>query len=223
MSVFWDEGRFELEDFCKRSRTPITGVASPYNHLFQPFPDQLLRVAVAVGFRRARLSAIYAILRAKNVDGEDLTTSRELHFEALKTGQAATLNGQFWQDFLRCVMLAGYRTAKIITSELALTFAYSLYLIGRTQLGADEHELRKTIAQWLFMSSLTGRYTSFPESQMEFDLARMRAVKNGDEFLSIIKDICASAITGDFWSSRSQAISLRRPHVVLQCSRFLLR
>jgi hypothetical protein len=66
MSVFWDEGRFQLEDFCKRSRTPITGVASPYNHLFQPFPDQLLRVAVAVGFRRARLSAIYAILRAKN-------------------------------------------------------------------------------------------------------------------------------------------------------------
>jgi hypothetical protein len=200
MSVFWDEGRFQLESFCKRSRTPTTGVPSPYNYLFQPFPDQLLRVAVAVGFRRARLSAIYAILRAKNADGEDLTTNREQHFDALKTGQAAALNVQFWQDFLHCVVLAGYRTAKIITSELALTFAYSLYLIGRTQLSADEHELKKTIAQWLFMSSLTGRYTSSPESQMEFDLARMRAVKNGDEFLSIIKDICASAITGDFWS-----------------------
>jgi hypothetical protein len=184
MSVFWDEGRSQ----------------SPYNHFFQPFPDQLLRVAVAVGFRRARLSAIYAILRGKNAEGEDLTPTREQHFEALKTGQATALNVQFWHDFMRCVVLAGYRTAKIISSELALIFAYSLYLIGRTQLGVDEHELRKAIAQWLFMSSLTGRYTSSAESQMEFDLARLRGVKTADEFLIIIRDICGSALTSDFWS-----------------------
>jgi hypothetical protein len=200
MSVFWDEGRSQLEEFSKRSRTPSTGAASPYNHFFQPFPDQLLRVAVAVGFRRARLSAIYAILRGKNAEGEDLTTTREQHFEALKTGQATALNVQFWHDFMRCVVLAGYRTAKIISSELALIFAYSLYLIGRTQLGVDEHELRKAIAQWLFMSSLTGRYTSSAESQMEFDLARLRGVKTADEFLIIIRDICGLALTSDFWS-----------------------
>ena len=200
MSVFWDEGRFQLEDFSRRSRTPRTGAPSPYNHLFQPSPDQLLRVAVAVGFRRARLSAMYAILRGRNASDNDLSTSREQLFEVLKTGQAATLNIQFWHDFLHCVVLSGYRTARIISSELALIFAYSLYLIGRTQLAANEHELRRVIAQWLFMSNLTGRYTSSPESQMEFDLARLRVVKTADEFLSIIKDICASALTGDFWS-----------------------
>ena len=54
MSVFWDEGRTQLEDFCRNSRVPGKS-ASPYNLLFQPGPDQLLRVAVAVGFRRARL------------------------------------------------------------------------------------------------------------------------------------------------------------------------
>ena len=45
------------------------------------------------------------------------------------------LKVQFWHDFMRCVALAGYRTPRIISSQLALVFAYSLYLIGRTQIG----------------------------------------------------------------------------------------
>ncbi len=200
MSVFWDEGRSKLEDFSRRARTPSTSEPSPYNPLFRPMPDQLLRVAVAVGFRRARLSAVYAILRGKNADGGELTVSREQHFEALKSGEAAALKIQFWHDFLNCVVLAGYRTPKIISSELALVFAYSLYLIGRTQIYVNEHKLRKIIAQFLFMSSLTGRYASSPESRMEFDLARLRNVKAPDEFFGIIDEICASTLTNDFWS-----------------------
>jgi hypothetical protein len=197
MSVFWDEGRFQLEGFSRLARTPSTGGASPFNH---PLPDQLLRVAVAVGFRRARLSAVYAILRGKNADGGELETTREQHFDALKAGQAAALKIQFWHDFLHCVVLAGYRTPRIISSELALVFAYSLYLIGRTEIHVDEHELRRAIAQWIFMTSLTGRYTSSPEAQMEFDLARLRLVRTPDEFLALIDDICAAALTNDFWS-----------------------
>jgi hypothetical protein len=200
MSVFWDEGRSQLEDFSRRARVPSTGGASSYNPLFHPMPDQLLRVAIAVGFRRARLSAVYAILRGKNADGGELTVTREQHFETLKSGEAAALKIQFWHDFLNCIVLAGYRTPKIISSELALVFAYSLYLIGRTQIGVAEHKLRSAIAQFLFMSSLTGRYTSSPESQMEFDLAGLRNVKTPDEFLGIINEICASTLTNDFWS-----------------------
>jgi hypothetical protein len=200
MSVFWDEGRAQLEKFSRQSRTPgVKNGPSPSNHLFQPYPDQLLRVSVAVGFRRARLSAVYAILRGKAADG-DPDMPREQHFDRLKLGQAATLNVQYWHDFLRCVALAGYRSSRIISSQAALIFAYSLYLIGRTQAGVDEHRLRLAIAQWLFMSSLTGRYTSSPESQMEFDLARLRGVEDAEAFLGILNGVCAAALTSDFWS-----------------------
>ena len=44
MSVFWDEGRAELEAFCRNSRTPTMGQVSPFNYIFKPDPDQLLRV-----------------------------------------------------------------------------------------------------------------------------------------------------------------------------------
>src|ERR1700724_1154725 len=67
MSVFWDEGRAQLEAFCRASRTPVPGKPSPFNHFIQPDPDQLLRVAVGLGFKRARLQYVYSILRGKDL------------------------------------------------------------------------------------------------------------------------------------------------------------
>jgi uncharacterized protein with ParB-like and HNH nuclease domain len=55
MSVFWDEGRAQLEAFCGNARKPAAGQASPFNYTFRPDPDHLLRVSINVAFRRARL------------------------------------------------------------------------------------------------------------------------------------------------------------------------
>lgn len=65
MSVFWDEVRIELEKFCRDARKPVKGEASPYNHFIEPDPDQLLRVAVGLGFYRARLKYVYNICEEK--------------------------------------------------------------------------------------------------------------------------------------------------------------
>ena len=63
MSVFWDQGRKDLEAFCGKARKPTeSGVPSPYNHFIHPEPDQMLRVCVGLGFKRARLKYIYSIL-----------------------------------------------------------------------------------------------------------------------------------------------------------------
>ena len=66
MSIFWDEGRAELEHFCRESRIPsIQGNASPFNYFMQPEPDEMLRVSVVAGFRRAILKYVYSILRGR--------------------------------------------------------------------------------------------------------------------------------------------------------------
>lgn len=201
MSVYWDEGRRELEDFSRHAKLPSTGGASPFNHLIQPTPDQLLRVAIAVGFRRGRLSAVYAVLRGKDTSGATVSGEAAVdHFDHLKSGQAAALKVQYWHDFLHCVRLAGYRSAKLVSSANSIIFAYAFYLIGRTQFGVEEHALRKVIAKWLFMSNVTGRFTSSPESALEFDLARLRNVTDAHGFIDVIDQVCASTLTGDFWS-----------------------
>ncbi|TXL74084.1 DUF262 domain-containing protein [Vineibacter terrae] len=200
MSVFWDEGRAQLEDFCRQARKPGMG-PSPFNHFIQPDPDQLLRVCVGLGFRRARLQYVYSILRGKDLDsGQFSAERRERQFEVLKQAQSRVLNLTYWHDFLKAILLAGFRSDRMISSKNNLLFAYILYLLGRTEYGVAEPKLRQLIAQWFFMTALTGRYSSSPESKMEFDLARLRVVNDADVFVSVLEDICGATLTNDYWS-----------------------
>ena len=200
MSVFWDEGRTDLERFSRFSMTPPPNGPSPYNHFIQPSPDQLLRVSVGLGFKRGRLQHVYSILRGKDLESGAFSEDRQVEqFEKLKRSQAKVLNLQFWHDFLLCLHWAGYRSSRMISSQTALLFTYIFYLIGRTELGISERELRPVIAQWFFMSALTGRYTNSPESALESDLAMLRNVTNGQEFLAKLRNACAVSLTNDFW------------------------
>ncbi len=200
MSVFWDKGRAELEKFCRDAKQPSQSTASPFNHLIQPEPDQLLRVSVGLAFRRARLQYVYSILRGKDLETEVFSDElREKQFATLKDAQSRVLNLQYWHDFLKAIRLAGYKSHKMISSKNAVIFSYILYLLGRTELGFEERELRKLIAKWFFVNSMTGRITSSPESKMEADLARLRDVDSREEFKAILDQICDSIVTRDYW------------------------
>jgi len=200
MSVFWDEGRAELERFCRDARQPTKGRASPFNYFIEPGPAQLLRVSVGLAFKRARLQYVYSILRGKDLETEQFSDERRIEqFECLKDAQSHVLNIQYWHDFLNCIRLAGFRSGKMISSQNNLLFSYILYLIGRTEIGVDEFTLRKTIAQWFFMSAVTGRYTGSPESALESDLARLRDVDTPEMFISRLQSICDISLTNDFW------------------------
>ena len=200
MSVFWDEGRSQLEAFCREARKPSTGRASAFNHIFKPDPDQLLRVSVNLAFRRARLKSVYSVLRGKDLENDTFSPERrEEQFQLLKSSQARVLNLQYWQDFLKAIRLAGYPSEQMITSQTALIFAYALYLMGRTEFRVDEFELRRLIAQWFFMTSITARYSSSPESKQEFDLATLRQVEDAASFKAALQDICRRTLTTDYW------------------------
>ena len=200
MSVFWDEGRSELEDFCRKSRVPSSGEPTPYNHFIEPSPDQMLRVGVGLAFKRARLEHVYSILRGKDLEsGEFSDERRVLQFDRLRDAQSKTVRLQHWHDFMLCLQKAGFRSNRMISSQNALLYTYTLYLIGRTELKIPEHSLRQLIAQWFFMSAVTGRYTGSPESRMESDLLMLRSVKNAEGFTARLRQTCNVTLTGDFW------------------------
>lgn len=201
MSVFWDEGRKDLEEFCRKARVPTKGDASPYNHFIQPDPDQLLRVSIAIGFKRARLQYVYLILRGKDLATAEFSDQRrDAQFEVLKAAQAKVLTLDAWHDMFRAVQAAGYRGGRMITSNNNLLFSYAFYLIGKYEYAVPTKDLRRVIARWFFMCSLTGRYTGSPESDLEFDLARLRDVKDAAGFVRLLDEVCDSALTSDYWS-----------------------
>ena len=200
MSVFWDEGRADLEHFCRQARQPST-TASPFNYFIQPDPDQLLRVEVGLGFRRARLQHVYSILRGKDLETEQFSDElRAKQFDVLRQAQQYTLDLQNWHDFLKTLVRAGYRSGQMITSQVALLYAYTFFLIGKRDYRVEAYTLRNVIARWFLMTSLTGRYTGSPETVMEQDLARLRDVRDTDGFVAVLDRIVDDTFTEDYWN-----------------------
>ncbi|MCC7460631.1 MAG: DUF262 domain-containing protein [Proteobacteria bacterium] len=200
MSVFWEEGRKDLEEFCRLCRVPTKNMASPFNYLIEPDPDQMLRVSVGLSFRRARLQYVYSILRGKDLEtGVFSTEKRDNQFENLKIAQKKALNVQNWHEFIKAVKQAGFAKQDYISSKNNLLFAYIFFLLGREDYKMDLYELKKLIGKWFFMSSITGRYTSSPETTMEMDLARLRTVDSPVGFKETLEEIIDSQLTKDFW------------------------
>ncbi|MEZ5945201.1 MAG: DUF262 domain-containing protein [Planctomycetaceae bacterium] len=200
MSVFWDDGRTSLEDFCRDSRTPSKTKASPFNYFIEPDPAQLLRVSIGYGFRRARLQYGYSLLRGKDLETEEYSEERrEEQFAILKEAQATVLNLQNWHDFLKTFQMAGFRSSKMISSQTAIIYCYTFYLIGKKVFGVDSFTLSMLLARWFFMVLVTGRYTGSAESAMERDLADIRDFTTAEQFVHWMEKAIQTEFTDDFW------------------------
>ena len=214
LSVFWDEGRDELETFSRNSRltpdtvTELTGVKTtwtPKNHYIAPDPGKMVRVIVAVGQNRGRLRNAYNALRGRDPrTGIVVPESRARELDSIKAAQSHALKQTNWDDFLRVLGRAGFRSKKMITSDNTVLYTYALWLIGLTRFAVDRTRLRDLMARWFFMSQTTGRYTNSPETRIEEDLARLAEVKDGDSagFVSILNGMISTVFTGDYWEVR---------------------
>jgi len=201
MSVFWDEGRKELEEFCRRSKAPSPdGSPSPFNHYLRPNPEQLLRVSVALGFRRARLEHVYSLLRGKDLETRQFSDEQRVkQFALLQEAQAYTLDLQNWHEFFKVLKRAGYPSDQLISSQMAVLYTYALWLIGKRDFKVDLYRLREVMARWFFMATLTGRYTSSPEARFEQDMALLRGANRADDFVRILDEQIGAVLTKDYW------------------------
>lgn len=201
MSVFWDEGRKELEEFCRRSKAPSPdGSPSPFNHYLRPNPDQLLRVSVALGFRRARLEHVYSLLRGKDLETRQFSDEQRVkQFALLQEAQVYALDLQNWHEFFKVLKRAGYPSDQLISSQMAVLYTYALWLIGKRDFKVNLYRLREVMARWFFMATLTGRYTSSPEARFEQDMALLRGANRADDFVRILDEQIGAVLTKDYW------------------------
>ncbi|TNY37470.1 GmrSD restriction endonuclease domain-containing protein [Thermomonospora catenispora] len=200
MSVFWEKGRRDLEEFCRGARQPSLDGTTAFNWYLRPQPDQLLRVSVALAFRRAVLKDVYTLLRGKTLEGH----TREEQFARLEQAQAQVLDLGNWHEFLLCLERAGFRGGKMITSETAIVFTYALWLLGRTEFAVPAQRLREVIARWFFMAHTTSRYTGSFETQAERDFRLLDEVAPGDAdgFCQVLDRVVDNTLTADYWNIR---------------------
>lgn len=203
MSVFWDDGRRQLEGFCRGAVRPAASGPSPFNWFIQPSPAQLLRPAVAVAFRRAVLKHIYTLLRGRDADGAVVDEQvREQRFQQLAGAQSQVVDLTNWHEFMKCLERAGFQSGKMISSDNAVIFSYAMWLTGRVTYGASISQLRRPMARWFFMSQLTSRYSGSFESRVEQDFALLEVLgaKDAETFVAAINRIVDDTLTNDYWN-----------------------
>lgn len=214
LSVFWPEGREQLENFARDSRlTPqraseISGVPVPWtpiNNYLAVDAGQLVRVLVAVGQNRAKLGDAYNALQAKDRStGFVVPERQEAEISKLKVALPLVVKDLHWTEFIRCLAVAGFKSRKMVTSDMNILSGYVLWILGRTRFNVDLTVLRNLTARWLFMSQLSGRYTGSAETQLQKDLDRLSAIDDNDakSFVSTLETVISAELSDDFWTLR---------------------
>lgn len=211
LSVFWEEGRQQLEDFARASRFTVGELSnqighrvawSPHNPYLTLDTNQVLRVVVAVGNRRAKLQDAYNALRGRDPRSRQIIPeNREKELNKLRVGQAKVLQPNNWDEYLKVLERAGIRNRSMITSKNTVLYGYALWLLGRTEFSVPVDELREVMARWYFMAQLTGRYSSSPETRGQEDLNRLEGLPlTAEAFAREITTQVETALTEDWWS-----------------------
>jgi len=87
----------------------------------------------------------------------------------------------------------------MVTSETAIIYCYVLYLIGICDYQLERTAVRPLIAEFYFMTAITGRYTNSPEARFEADLAEVRDLAISEAFVAKLREICDTTLTGGYW------------------------
>lgn len=199
LAVFDNEVHDKIGAFCAESRIPAERTS--YNHIIAVDPSHLIRIAVGVAFRRARLKYAYMLLRGKDLkSGITSTKTREDNLAKFKDGLALATDLNNWHAFLNLFSRAGYLKGSIVASTNAVVFSYVLYLIGKYSYKVPPMRLNQVITKWIFMATITLFYTGSTESEVEKQFADLRDIKDAEGFVSYLESVIETRFTDDYFA-----------------------
>lgn len=118
ISVYENSTNDRINQFCKESRIPRDGTS--YNNILAVEPSHLIRMAVGLGFRRARLRYAYMLLRGKDLDtGKYSSEERQKNLDTFKAALEKVMNLNNWHSFLNIIGEAGYINKNQISAKNA--------------------------------------------------------------------------------------------------------
>lgn len=201
LSLYWDDGRKEIERFSKESTFPTKGKVTAYNQITTVSAQDVIRVVMAYAFDRARLKYGYKLLRGADFDKRGAVDEelREQRFMILKQKLSDVLNVHNWHEFLKAIMNAGYLSGDIILSGNAIFYSYALYLIAKYRFGASYNENMHLTSLWFFYASLVSFYSGSFEAIVENQLNSIKELTSFEKYKEFILSRINERLTNDYF------------------------
>lgn len=172
-------------------------LAHDYDDIYDPNFGDMIRVSFMHKFGRGKLSDLVSLL-----SGRDFITKEfkeeivEESYEKMDEGILNFMNKYNFTQFVMAIKGAGFSSSKLIKSQMALNFAYCLYLMLLSEPDIPNEQIKRYVQKWFVMSILTRRYSGSTESQMDRDMRNI----SEKGFLEYFKDVEESNLSDTFWN-----------------------
>lgn len=164
--------------------------------VYDPDCDDVIRVAFMHTIKRARLAELVQLLTGRDFETREFKEEiAEETFRQMYEGVGHVIDEYNFKQFMQTIRGAGFISPKMITSNMALDFAYALFLMLRD---SDEPvaDRKRIVQKWYVISILTGRYSGSPESVFAKDLRRINEVG----IRRTLKEMEDAILSETFWN-----------------------
>lgn len=177
----------------------LTWLKDDRESIFAPDYNDILRIAFMYKFDRAKLKDLVSLLGGRDFETREYKEIiAEESFAKLSDGVIDFMNQYTFSNFVLGMKAAGFISHKLINSQMTLDFAYTLYLLLNNDQAIEKSQIKHYVAKWFVMSTLTSRYIGSPETQMDFDIKRIR--EKG--FLIFFQEVEEANLSETFWNIR---------------------
>ena len=195
---FYDQLVNTDKEFMNSEYAPkLSWLKNDNEDIYDPDYGDMLRVSFMHVFGRGKLGDLVSLLSGRDfMDRKYKEDIVKDSFDKLHDGVIDFMNEYSFKQFTLAIKSAGFKSSKLLNSQMTLDFAYTLYLLLQNSNEIQKIEIKRYIQKWFVLSTLTGRYVSSPESQMDRDIRGITA----KGFITYFHEIEDAVLSDAFWT-----------------------
>ena len=164
--------------------------------VYDPECEDVIRIAFMHKLKRAKLADLVSMLSGRNFETRDFNEEIiEQTYVDFTEGVLNVISEYNFKQFMIAIKSAGFISPKLVNSNMALDFAYTIYLLLKESKEVPVEDIKRYVQKWYVLSVLTGRYSSSPESAFARDIRRIK--ESG--VLAVLKEIEDAQLSDNFW------------------------
>lgn len=174
----------------------LAWLADDKETVYDPGCDDVIRVAFMHKLKRAKLSNLVQLLTGRDFETREFKEEIvEDTFKKMYEGVQNVVSQHNFTQFMIAIKSAGFVSEKMVNSNMAMDFAYTVYLLLQES-DVPVAERKRIVQKWYVLSVLTGRYSSSPESAFARDIRQI--TEQGVP--SMLKSIEDAVLSENFWN-----------------------
>ena len=193
---FYSKMKNDSEFMSSEFSHKIEWLGEDNEDIYDPDYADMLRVSFMYSFNRSKLADLVSLLSGRDFETRDYKDEIvKDSYDKLKEGILEFINEYNFKQFVLIIKGAGFKSSKLLNSQMTLDFAYMLYLKLHNDSSINKSQIKRFVQKWFVLSTLTSRYIGSPETIMGSDIRNI----NEKGFERFLNEIEASELSDTFW------------------------